>query len=404
MTRTGFAICTVGAINALTLGVVGCSSEMDGVATEEVSVTSSELFSSENLPATIYDSGSSEQTFLVADFNGDQRADVLQTYRGWASIPVCLASYGGWSCSNLSATIYNSGSSEQQFLTGDFDGNGRTDVFQSYRGWASIPVCRSIGGAWSCSNLGATIHNSGSSEQQFLTGDFNGDGRTDVFQTYRGWASIPVSVSSGGIWASANHSATIYNSGSPEQRFMVADANGDGRTDIIQTYRGWNSYPTCFSSGGGWYCSNLAATIYNSGSSEQQFLTGDFNGDGRTDVFQTYRGWASIPVCLSNGAGWDCSNLPATIYNSGSTNQRFIVADMNGDGRSDIVQAYRGWASYPVCFSTGSGWSCSNLSATIFDSGSAQQRFLAGDFNGDGNDDMFQVFRGWASIPVSISW
>ena len=35
-----------------------------------------------------------------------------------------------------------------------------------------------------------------------------------------------------------------------------------------------------------------------------QVLTGDFNGDGRTDIALTgVAGWASIPVALSNGDG-----------------------------------------------------------------------------------------------------
>ena len=373
------------------------------VRQESELVSSPPAFFTSNLPAVIYNSGSAEQRFLTGDFNGDRRTDVFQTYRGWSSIPTCTSTGGSWSCGNLAATIYNSGSAEQQFLTGDFNGDGRTDVFQTYRGWASIPTCNSTGGSWSCGNLAATIYNSGSAEQRFLTGDFNGDGRTDVFQTYRGWSSIPTCTSTGGSWSCGNLAATIYNSGSAEQRFLTGDFNGDGRTDVFQTYRGWASIPTCTSAGGRWSCGNLAATIYNSGSAEQQFLTGDFNGDGRTDIFQTYRGWTSIPTCTSTGSGWACSNFPATIFNSGSTEQRFIAADVNGDGRTDIVQVYRGWSSYPVCFSTGVGWSCSNIPAIIFNSGSVEQSFLVGDFNADGRADLVQAFRGWSSIPTSIS-
>ncbi len=376
--------------------------ETETLAQQRLEVTQI-TFSTVNLPATIYNSGSAEQRFVTGDFNGDGRADMFQTYRGWSSIPVCQSTGSSWACSNPGATIYNSGSSEQRFLTGDFNKDGRTDVFQTYRGWSSIPVCQSTGAGWACSNPSATIYNSGSSEQQFLTGDFNGDGRTDVFQTYRGWSSIPACQSTGAGWACSNPGATIYNSGSSEQRFLTGDFNRDGRTDVFQTYRGWSSIPVCQSTGAGWACSNPGATIYNSGSSEQQFLTGDFNGDGRTDVFQTYRGWSSIPVCLSTGTGWSCSNLGATIYDSGSPEQRFIAADVNGDGWTDIVQTYRGWSSYPVCFSTGFGWSCSNIPATIFNSGSVEQQFLTGDFNADGKADLFQTYRGWQSIPTSFS-
>ncbi|MFY0578338.1 FG-GAP repeat domain-containing protein [Cystobacter fuscus] len=378
--------------------------QVDPLAKEENELASSQSsFWTSNLPATIYNSGSAEQRFLTGDFNGDGRTDIFQTYRGWGSIPTCTSTGSGWSCVNFPAAIYNSGSTEQRFLTGDFNGDGRTDIFQTYRGWSSIPTCTSMGGGWSCANFPATIYNSGSAEQQFLTGDFNGDRRVDVFQTYRGWGSIPTCTSTGSGWSCANFPAAIYNSGSAEQRFLKGDFNGDGRADIFQTYRGWGSIPTCTSTGSGWSCANFPAAIYNSGSAEQQFLTGDFNGDGRTDIFQTYRGWGSIPTCTSTGSGWSCANFPAAIYNSGSAEQRFLTGDFNGDGRTDIVQVYRGWNSYPVCFSTGTDWSCSNIPAVLFNSGSEEQSFLVGDFNGDRRSDLLQTFRGWGSIPISLS-
>jgi hypothetical protein len=329
-------------------------------------------FSCTNPGATLYNWDDPAQEALTGDFDGDGRTDVVQAYRKWGSLPRCLSTAGGgWSCANPAATIYQHAddTDEQRFLTARFDSDARTDILQVYRKWGSIPVCLSTGSGWSCSNPAATIYDSGSSEQQFLTGDFNGDGLTDVFQTYRGWGSIPVCRSTGSGWSCSNPAATIYNSGNLEQRFLTGDFNGDGRTDVFQTYRGWGSIPVCTSTGSGWSCSNPAATIYDSGSSEQQFLTGDFNGDGRTDVVQTYRGWGSIPLCLSTGSGWSCSNPPATIFDSGSREQRFIAADVDGDGRTDIIQVYRGWSSYPVCFSTGSGWNCSNIPATLYNPG-----------------------------------
>jgi hypothetical protein len=342
--------------------------------------TSGGTFSCSNPSATLYDGGDPAQEFLAGDFNGDGRTDTIQAYRKWGSIPTCLAtSGGGWSCSNPVATIYQHAddTDEQRFLVGSFDNDNRSDVIQVYRKWSTIPLCRATGtGGWSCNNAPATIYDSGSSEQQFLTGEVDGNLNgmyTDVLQTYRGWGSIPVCRADGnGGWSCSNPAATIYNSGSYEQRFATGDFNGDGKADVIQTFRGWGSIPTCLASGSflsgftGWVCNNAPATIYNSGSFEQQFLTGDFNGDGKTDVVQTYRGWGSLPLCLSTGTGWSCTNPPATIFNSGSREQRFIAADVDHDGKTDIIQVFRGWASYPVCFSTGTGWNCQNLPATLF--------------------------------------
>src|SRR5262249_40929185 len=81
---------------------------------------------------------------------------------------------------------------------------------------------------------------------------------------------------------------------SEDQQFLAADVNADGRADMLQTWRSWASIPTCTASAtGAFTCSNPAATLYDWGSPAQTFLTGDFNGDARQDTIQAYRQWGS---------------------------------------------------------------------------------------------------------------
>lgn len=346
-----------------------------------------------------------DQQFHVARVDSDYRADILQTYRGWGSIPTCRSTGSGWTCTNPSATVYNWGSPEQRYVTGDFNGDGRTDLVQTYRFWASYPVCYSTGtGGWSCSNPYADIYNWGTGSQRFITGDFSGDGKTDIAQAYHDSSMLPVCRSTGTGWSCNNPSATLRKTDSPEVRYLSGDFNGDGRDDIAQAYRRWLTQPVCLSTGTAWSCSNPSVAMYDAGNAEQDFLTGDFNGDGRDDILQSYRGWNAMPVCYGmTSATWSC-NIPAgTFYNSGSHEQQMLTGDFNGDGRTDIIQTYRGWGSIPTCYSTGSGWSCSNSPATIYNSGSSEQRFMTADVNGDGRTDVVQVHRSWARYPVCLS-
>src|SRR6185436_19639600 len=113
----------------------------------------------------------------------------------------------------------------------------------------------------------------------------------------------------------------------------------------VQAFRAWSSLPRCLAGAGpSFACTNPAATMYDWGSAEQTFLTGDFHGDGRTDVAQAFSRWSSIPTCLSLGAGWSCSNPAATMYDWDSAEQKFLVTDFDGDGRSDVLQTFRSWS------------------------------------------------------------
>jgi hypothetical protein len=319
---------------------------------------------------------------------------LVETDRTLPSIPVCEYSRGGGgsggqngilSCTNPAAVVYDSGSDEQRTLTNNEAIESiyaPARVFQVYRGWHSIPICRSLrsGGqpTWDCINPQAGIYDSGSPEQQFFTADLNYDGQTDILQTYREWNSIPICLGAYNGWSCSNPYAVIIHSGSPEERFLTGDFDGDQRTDVIQVYRSRPMISTCLSRSGTWSCSQPYADIYDSGDSRQQFLTGDFDGDHRTDLVQVFQGWSSIPLCLSTGSGWNCSNpWTSLVYDNQVT---WAVADFNGDGKSDVLESTSDGRTF-VFLSTGTGW-------TRVDGPVGLTRVAAVDVDGDGVPDI----------------
>ena len=396
---------------------------------------------------------------LTGDFEGSGSTMVVQFRDDWRSLPTCGRWGSDWSCDNRPATylrglgagnggtaIYGDGTP----LVGDVNGDGRDDVLQFNAGWQSIPVCLSTTSGWSCENLTATYAGGAGRGNEGtgiyvgatpLVADVNGDGRADVVEYNPSWASIPVCFATdegwscenlparylGGIGAGNDGSGLYEGAGTTA---FLADVNGDGKADLVQYNPAWRSIPVCLSTGHGWSCENLEADYAggigpgNAGSGVYGATVArvlDVNGDGRADVVQYNPGWASIPVCFSTDHGWSCENLPATYVgglgagNAGSGiygATTVLLADVNGDGKADLVEYNEGWASIPVCFSTGRGWACENLKAnetgpkaTAGNAGSAVYPFgvpLAGKFAGGKASSILEIDpeSGWTTLPI----
>jgi len=293
-------------------------------------------------------------------------------------------------------------------FSGDFDGDGKTDYMWQYGGWHVAYSTGRGTSFDARTNLlpptlatGQTSYNPG----YMFVGDFDGDGMMDyMWQWGSGWHVAystgrgSFEVHTGLLPSTLPDGHTTLNGGG---YVFIGDFNGDGKADYMwQTGSGWS---VAYSTGRGtpfdYHTDLLPASwpgvgpTYNAG----YMLTGDFNGDGKTDYMWQYAGWH---IAYSTGIGFDVHTnvLPATWPGLGQTYNPgyMLTGDFNGDGKTDYMWQYAGWH---IAYSKGTSFEV-HLNVLPPSLPGIAQTYNAGymfaaDFDGDGKTDYMWQYAGW---------
>jgi hypothetical protein len=356
----------------------------------------------------------------------------------------------GFTTSGLATTPLTNANGTYGVLVGDFDGDGRTDILR----WSDDPsqnqlwLSRTIGGIDTfvqvpSGSSGSNVFNLAGTKLFSHDGchisiamDFNGDGRTDILNiapstdSCVGDVNIVYLSQGDGSFKSVAVPQEINLSAIPRvytttpagttweegDNFYLLDVNGDGYLDIVTTVLpaslvGIQTQPAdpCVSRictrvflgvGDGTFQqftdTNLTHhSVYSTPAIAPDSLsspanTGDWNGDGLTDLY-TYLG-----VWLSNGDG----NF--TPVSANSTTGCATPIDFNGDGRTDCLNVFSTSASLALGGSNGSVGNF-NLASQSFAGKNALLQTDHGirilDVNGDGREDILM----WSDTAANNS-
>jgi len=354
------------------------------------------------LPVVTYDPGGQSLSIAVADVNGDGKPDLLVTNAGLAegSIGVLLGRGDG---TFQPVVTYNSGGSlPYSVAVADVNGDGKPDLLVANCGPIGINACQTgnglvgvlLGNGDGTFQPVITYSSGGSTAVSVAVADVNGDGKLDILVANECDTSSTCADGSVGVLLGNGdgtfRGAKIYDVGFAINSLAIADVNGDGKLDLLVAKGGANNnVGVLLGDGDGTFQTVLD---YESGGNTALSVTvADVNGDGRPDLLVGNQcdmsnncANGSVGVLLGNGNG---TFQPVVTYGSrGPGVFALAVADVNGDGTPDLLDASFFFNTVGVLLGNGDG---TFQAVTTYDTGGILPRSIAvADLNGDGKPDV----------------
>jgi len=280
----------------------------------------------------------------------------------------------------------------------DINNDGRVDLVTANNGSGNISVLLNAmaSGASTAAYSAPQAFATGSAPSAIAAADFNGDGRSDLVVTNSSANTVSVLLNATTVNAtSASFRAQrSFATGGNPQAVAIADVNADGRPDVIVANAADNSVSVLLgtTAPGSTTASLANQQVFPAGSMPQGIAAADVNGDGRPDLIVSNGSAGTVSVLLNGtnpGTPGSYFTMP-TAFTVGTTPRAVIASDLDGDGRADLAVANAGSNNVSVLLNaTAAGASTPSFGMQMaFAAGSGTQAVAAVDVNGDARPDL----------------
>jgi hypothetical protein len=346
--------------------------------------TSRNIATGPNFPESVY----------VADVDGDNDTDVLSASEFDNTIN-WYENDGSTDPGFTTREITSSALGAQSVYAADVDGDNNIDVLSASDEDNKVAWYENDGATDpSFTTRRFTPPSTADGAESVSAADVDGDDDTDILSASSNDDKV-VWYENDGSTPPSFTPRTVTASGGGPQSVVGADIDGDGDTDLLSASLS-DDRIYWYENDGATNPSFTTRTVATSVSSAQSVYVADIDGDGDTDVLSASSGDSEIDWYENDGNA-DPSFTPRNITGSATTAQSVYAADVDGDGDTDVLSASQD--DNTIAWYENDGAPNPSFTVRNITTGaSTAQSVYAADVDGDGDTDVLSASSGDGEI------
>jgi len=275
------------------------------------------------------------------DFNGDANSDIL--LKNASGSLYVLAGKDDGVAYGVPARIYKESTPASYSVvgTGDFNGDGNCDILlKNAAGSLYVLFGKDDGVAYATAATRIYRESTPATYSVVGTGDFNGDTHCDILLKNAAGSLYVLYGKADGV-SYATTATRIYKESTPATYSVAGtgDFNGDGNCDVLLKNAAGSLFVLLGKNNGVSYAATPTRIYKESTPATYSVVgTGDFNGDGNDDVLLKNAA-GSLYVLFGKDDGVAYAATATRIYKetSPATYTAVLTGDYNGDGNTDVL-------------------------------------------------------------------
>jgi hypothetical protein len=338
-------------------------------------------------PQVTYAVGPRPRAVAAADLDGDRLPDVVVAHQGADTVGILRNQGQGV----LAASVtFTAGEGANAVALVDVDADSKPDIIAANFTANSVSVLSNRGAG---SFAAARNYPAGAGPVAMAVDDLNGDGRPDIALGNRNGAAVSVLLGQG-MGAFGAQTSVPVDFGA--EGVSIADLDGDAKLDLVTASDASDTVSVAKGRGDGTFA---PYTRYNAPASFWVSVT-DVDRDGKPDLIVPSDD-SVIQVMLNQGGG------VFTMRQTFAANNRpfqSTVGDIDSDGLPDVVVANNGDSRNPSQVSVLRARRTGGYAAPVtFDTGNGAYALALADLNGDGRLDIVVANEDDNNISVLLN-